>query len=291
MKNEIFNFNGTLVISSRLIANELNKRHDNVIRDLENILQNSETSNLSSLIIPSTYKVNGQNKTYKEYLLTKDGFTLYMFNIQGYNEFKIKYINKFNEMKNIIKNNNFITDDERLILNIVKSKTEKERTYYMSEYEKKVDKIKEENEDLKHEVNVYDSYLLSRIKMDIKYTTSELAKTYGIKANPMHKLLRDFGLIEEKIDEETKKKYWILTEKYKDKYNKYAKLERMRLHNIPYLVWLEEGINYIFIFLLRNNMLDKENNIIENRSLVKYINEDINRKIKFSPYTLFGSLN
>lgn len=288
--NEIFDFNGTLVISSRIIANELGKLHKNIIRDIEKILENSTGSNLSSLIIPSIYK-DKKGEERKEYLLTKDGFTLYMFNIQGYNDFKIKYINKFNEMESAIKNGNFITEDERLILNIVKSKTEAERSYYMSEYEKKVEKVKEENEDLKHEVNVYNSYLLSRIKMDIKYTTSELAKTYGIKANPMHKLLRDFGIIEQKTDNESQKKYWILTEKYKDKYNKYAKLETMRLHNIPYLVWLEEGINYIFVFLLRNNMLDKENNIIENRSLIKYIDEDKNRRIKFSPYTLLGLLN
>ena len=290
--NEIFDFNGTLVVSSRIIANELGKKHKHVIESIEKIIKEGSAEISATPLFIENYYIHEQNKQkYKEYLLTKDGFTLYMFNIQGYNEFKLKYINKFNEMENKIKNNNFITEDERLILNIVKSKTEAERTYYMSEYEKKVDKIKEENEDLKHEVNVYDSYLLSRIKMDIKYTTSELAKTYGIKANPMHKLLRDFGLIEEKIDNESQKKYWILTEKYKDKYNKYAKLERMRLHNIPYLVWLEEGINYIFIFLLRNNMLDKENNIIENRSLVKYIDKDINRKIKFSPYTLLNSLN
>lgn len=285
--NEIFDFNGTLVISSRIIAKELGKRHDHVLRDLDKILTNPS---LGTLILKSNY-IDSKGESRREYLLTKDGFTLYMFNIQGYNEFKLKYINKFNEMENKIKNNNFITEDERLILNIVKSKTEAERSYYMSEFEKKVEKVKEENEDLKHEVNVYNSYLLSRIKMDIKYTTSELAKTYGIKANPMHKLLRDFGIIEQKTDNESQKKYWILTEKYKDKYNKYAKLETMKLHNIPYLVWLEEGINYIFVFLLRNNMLDKENNIIENRSLIKYIDEDKNRRIKFSPYTLLGLLN
>lgn len=285
--NEIFDFNGTLVISSRIIAKELGKRHDHVLRDLDKILTNPS---LGTLILKSNY-IDSKGESRREYLLTKDGFTLYMFNIQGYNDFKIKYINKFNEMENKIKNNNFITEDERLILNIVKSKTEAERSYYMSEFEKKVEKVKEENEDLKHEVNVYNSYLLSRIKMDIKYTTSELAKTYGIKANPMHKILKDFGIIEQKTDNESQKKYWILTEKYKDKYNKYAKLETMRLHNIPYLVWLEEGINYIFVFLLRNNMLDKENNIIENRSLIKYIDEDKNRRIKFSPYTLLGLLN
>lgn len=242
---------------------------------------------MSSLIIPSIYK-DKKGEERKEYLLTKDGFILYMFNIQGYNEFKLKYINKFNEMENTIKNNNFITEDERLILNIVKSKTEAERSYYMAEFEKKVEKVKEENEDLKHEVDVYNSYLLSRIKMDMKYTTSELAKTYGIKANPMHKILKDFGIIESKVHDETQRKYWVLTKKYEDKYNKYAKLETMRLHNIPYLVWLEEGINYIFTFFLRNHMLDKDNNLIETTSLVKYNDEDFKRKIKFSKYTLFG---
>lgn len=89
-----------LVVSSRDVAEQLGKRHDNVIRDLESIL---ETSNLSSLIIPSFYKVDGQNRQYKEYLLTKDGFTLYMFNIRGYNDFKMAYIQKFNEMEKYIK--------------------------------------------------------------------------------------------------------------------------------------------------------------------------------------------
>lgn len=88
-----------LVVSSRVVAQGLGKRHDHVIRDLENILQNSETPNLGSLLISSSYKVQGQNREYKEYLLTKDGFTLYMFNIQGYNDFKLVYINKFNEME------------------------------------------------------------------------------------------------------------------------------------------------------------------------------------------------
>ena len=89
-----------LVVSSRVIAKELGKRHDNVVRDLEKIL---ETSNLSSLIIPSFYRTQGQKREYKEYLLTKDGFTLYMFNIQGYQDFKLAYINRFNEMEKELK--------------------------------------------------------------------------------------------------------------------------------------------------------------------------------------------
>ena len=44
--------------------------------------------------------VEGQSRKYKEYLLTKDGFMLYMFNIQGFNDFKMAYINEFNRMEN-----------------------------------------------------------------------------------------------------------------------------------------------------------------------------------------------
>lgn len=94
------NKNYGLVVSSRVIAKELGKLHKNIIRDLDNI---SESSNVSSLIIPSTYKVENNNKTYKQYLLTKDGFVLYMFNIQGYNDFKMAYIKKFNEMEKKLK--------------------------------------------------------------------------------------------------------------------------------------------------------------------------------------------
>lgn len=90
------------VVSSRDIAEGLGKEHRNVVRDLDNIL-NSDCSNLSSQIIESTY-INSRGKEYREYLLTKDGFTLYMFNIQGYNNFKMAYINKFNEMEQALRN-------------------------------------------------------------------------------------------------------------------------------------------------------------------------------------------
>lgn len=94
-KNDIY------VVSSRVIAKELEKRHGDVLESLDEILENGD---FRSLIIPSTYKVKGQKREYKEYLLTKDGFTLYMFNIQGYLDFKMAYINEFNRMEQALKN-------------------------------------------------------------------------------------------------------------------------------------------------------------------------------------------
>lgn len=85
-----------IVVSSRKVAQGLNKNHAHVLRDLDKILENPD---LDSLIIPAFYRVKNQKRNYKEYLLTKDGFTLYMFNIQGYLDFKMAYIKRFNEMK------------------------------------------------------------------------------------------------------------------------------------------------------------------------------------------------
>ena len=92
-----------LVVSSRVIAQGLGKQHGHVTRDIDKII--SENPNLESHLISSSYKVQGQNKSYKEYLLTKKGFTLYMFNIQGYNDFKSAYIDKFDEMDAQLKAN------------------------------------------------------------------------------------------------------------------------------------------------------------------------------------------
>ena len=94
--------NGINVVSSRVVAEQLDKRHTDVLDSLNKILENRD---FRSLIIPSLYQVKGQKRNYKEYLLTKDGFTLYMFNIQGYNDYKMAYINEFNRMEQALKKN------------------------------------------------------------------------------------------------------------------------------------------------------------------------------------------
>lgn len=92
---EIVNKDGLNVVSSRVIAKELGKRHGDVLESISKILTDG---NLRSSILESEY-VDKKGESRKEYLLTKEGFTLYMFNIQGYNDFKMAYINKFNEME------------------------------------------------------------------------------------------------------------------------------------------------------------------------------------------------
>ena len=98
-----------VVVSSRRVAQGLSKRHGDVLEALDQILENGNLRSLKNRdikanIIPATYTVANQKRKYREYLLTKDGFTLYMFNIQGYNDFKWAYIQKFNEMEAALAN-------------------------------------------------------------------------------------------------------------------------------------------------------------------------------------------
>ena len=91
-----------LVTSSRDVAKGLGKQHKHVLDTLDG-LSNKESQDFDSLVMPHEYSVKGQQRKYKEYLLTKDGFILYIFNIQGYLDFKFAYIQKFNEMEEQLK--------------------------------------------------------------------------------------------------------------------------------------------------------------------------------------------
>ena len=86
-----------IVVSSREVARVLDKQHGHVMRDLDNMLL--DNPDLENVIISSNFEVENNKRTYREYLLTKDGMTLYLFNIQGCNEFKRNYIARFNEME------------------------------------------------------------------------------------------------------------------------------------------------------------------------------------------------
>ena len=101
-----------LVVSSRVIAEGLGKRHGDVLESIDKILTNGD---FRSLCISSSY-IDKKGENRREYLLTKDGFTLYMFNIQGYNDFKLAYINKFNEMERALQFNTPQTFAEALKL-------------------------------------------------------------------------------------------------------------------------------------------------------------------------------
>lgn len=92
------NKQGVIVTTSRNVARQFGKRHDSVLRTIRE-LECSESFRLLNFV-ESSYK-NSQNKTQPEFIMTKDGFTILVMGFTGDKamDFKEKYIDQFNKMK------------------------------------------------------------------------------------------------------------------------------------------------------------------------------------------------
>ena len=112
MKNliNISNSEGKLVVNSRQVAENFEKQHKHIIEGIKAIETSVENS--AHLFIESSYKDYYQRKQ-KEYLLTRDGFSLLVMGFTGQKalEWKLKYIEAFNKMEESIKNNQLLTNN------------------------------------------------------------------------------------------------------------------------------------------------------------------------------------
>lgn len=97
-----------VLVSSRVVANGLGKQHKHLLRDIDVIMERLENNKdfnkdqIWTLFIASEYK--GKNgKMNREILMTKQGFLLYVFNIQGYDIFKLQYINEFDRLQDLLR--------------------------------------------------------------------------------------------------------------------------------------------------------------------------------------------
>lgn len=95
---------GELVVTSRQVAEDFEKEHKNIIRDIENLIKEDGSILSNGLFIESDY-INSNNRKFKEYLLTRDGFSLLVMGFTGSKalQWKLKYIEAFNKMEQAIK--------------------------------------------------------------------------------------------------------------------------------------------------------------------------------------------
>lgn len=205
------------VVSSRVVAEELGKRHAHVMESIENILMNR---NVGSLIIPSEYK-DSRGRTQKEYLLTKDGFTLYMFNIQGHNDFKMAYINKFNEMERQLSHpiaSYMIDDPVKRAEKWIEEQKEKERLLEQNSIQQ------QQIGELKPKADYVDEILKSPGTM----TITQIAADYGLSAQKLNKLLHQARL-QRRVG-----KQWVLYTEHMNKgYTKSHTIEIVRSDGRP----------------------------------------------------------
>ncbi|WP_312459732.1 phage regulatory protein/antirepressor Ant [Proteiniclasticum sp.] len=98
---------GRVVVSSRRVAQDFNKEHGKVIRSIEDhvkeLLNIGKPEVAYEMFSFSTYESRG--KQYPEYLMNRDGFSLLVMsfnNTRDVLDWKIKYINAFNRMEELI---------------------------------------------------------------------------------------------------------------------------------------------------------------------------------------------
>ena len=231
-----------LVVSSRVVAEQIGKRHGDVINQIRRILTDD---NVRSLIIDNEYRdKKGELRT--EYLLTKDGFTLYMFNIQGHQDFKMNYINKFNEMEDHIKNQTLKlpTTYKEALLELVAKEEENEKLRLETEISRQ--RISE----MKPKASYYDNILQNKSLV----TIGQIAKDYGMSAQALNKLLHDLKVQYKQSGQ------WLLYSKHHSKgltHSDTTEIEHkdgstsVRMHT----KWTQNGRLFLYELLKQNNIL------------------------------------
>lgn len=100
---QIINHNGQFSIDSRDVAAMTDVRHSDLMRSIAGYVQVLENAKLRSqdFFIPSSYKVDGNNKTYDCYRITRKGCDMVANKMTGEKGvlFTAAYVTKFEEME------------------------------------------------------------------------------------------------------------------------------------------------------------------------------------------------
>lgn len=104
MNNLVIMHDQQAVTTSLILAKAFEKEHKNVIRVIETKIGELKIEQSSKMFLKGEY-TNSQNKQQPMYYLNRDGFTFIAMGFTGHkaDEFKLKYIDAFNQMENQIK--------------------------------------------------------------------------------------------------------------------------------------------------------------------------------------------
>lgn len=100
---QLINEHGKIYADSRQVAEMVGKLHKNLLKSIDSYVEVLESSKLSSqnFFIKSTYKAEGNNKTYPCYKLTRKGCDMVANKLTGAKGilFTAEYVTRFEEME------------------------------------------------------------------------------------------------------------------------------------------------------------------------------------------------
>lgn len=229
--------NQQAVTSSLQVAEVFKKDHFKVTRDIEKLIKR-DTAKIGGMFEKSSY-TDGSGRNRKMYFMNRDGFTLLAMGYTGAKamEFKLKYINAFNQMEKEIKAIQAGHLDSYMIKDPVKraQKWVEEQKAYLK---------------IKPKADYYDSQMRNPGLM----TTTEIAKDFGWTAKRMNIELHERRVIYKQG------KVWVLYRKYDAKgYTQYEPYSYAKdgkkdqgVHNN--LKWTQKGKKFIYDLLAEDGI-------------------------------------
>lgn len=244
-------------VSSREVAEMMETRHDNLMNKIEKhtvILEKVSDLKIkvADLWILSSY-LDAQGKERKEYQVTKKGCEFLAHKTTGEKGdlFTIRYMNKFEEMEQYIKEQQVpqLTEKQMLQLQILNG-DEMERIGALKQYEGVITKplidTIEKQSDAINELKPHAEYA-ERVLEDKKtlLTPTQIAKDFGMAGKALNALLHDLGVQYKQNGQ------WLLYAKYQGK--GYTGPYQPDIPNAkPQTRWTQAGKKFIHDILRKN---------------------------------------
>ena len=162
-----------------------------------------------------------------------------MFNIQGHNNFKMAYINKFNEMENALQNK-LPGSYKEAVAQLLENLERNEELQLENSIQK------QQIGELKPKATYYDLVLQNKSLLSV----SKIAKDYGMSARALNTLLHDLGIQYKQGD------IWLLYAKYHDKgYTQTSTYALDEEHSKVSTKWTQQGRLFIYDLLKDEGIL------------------------------------
>lgn len=197
-------------IESREVAEMMKKEHNKLLRDIRVYCEHLAESNFGQgeYFEESTY-IDANNQSRPCYLVTKKGCEFIAHKMTGIKgtEFTARYIERFHEMEDVIKNQ-IPTGNDLIALAVIEAqKMLAQKDEQIKELESNVQQMDRLITDMAPKVDYADRILSSTDCM----TVSQIAQDYGMSAKTFNKVLKQAG-IQHKIGEQ-----WILYAEHQGK--------------------------------------------------------------------------
>lgn len=186
--------NNQVVVSSRQVAEKFGKLHKDVLENIREIIK-AENSALT-FYQENTYKA-GTGKSYPEYLMNRDGFSLLVMGFTGKDalHWKMKYIAAFNEMEAKLNGKPISLLKEKEI----EARLNNSRARIASEFRKIAEKT--DILEYKHICQQKAAEVLSGVPLlpmeeakEITYSATDIGRLLGVSANKIGTIANKYNL-------------------------------------------------------------------------------------------------